>query len=151
MHPDFQDLLRDFASAEVRFMVVGGYAVGVHGHPRATKDLDLWVEASVENAPRVIAALTSFGAPLMGLTERDFWTPEKGLIIGVPPVRIDVITSIAGIAFDAAWPRRVSTRFGDVPTPVIGREDLLTNKRAAGRLQDLADVEALERLARLPQ
>ena len=149
MSPDFLDLLREFANADVRFMIVGGYAVGVHGHVRATKDLDVWVEASADNAPRVIRALRAFGAPLMGLTEDEITVPGKGLIIGVPPMRIDVITAIAGVTFEAAWGHHVLARFGELQAPVIGRDDLLTNKRAAARLQDLADVEALERLAKL--
>lgn len=145
MSPDFLDLLREFASAEVRSLVVGGYAVGAHGHPRATKDLDVWVDASPDNAPRVIAALRAFGAPLMGLSVADLSAPGKGLIIGVPPMRIDIITAIDGITFEQAWPHRVLLRLDTVETYVIGRDDLLTNKRASGRAQDLADVEALER------
>ena len=148
MSPDFLDLLREFANADVRFMIVGGYAVGVHGHVRATKDLDVWVEASADNAPRVIRALRAFGAPLMGLTADEITVPGKGLIIGVPPMRIDVITSIAGVTFGAAWGDHILARFGDMEAPVIGRAHLLANKRAAGRLQDLADVEALEQLAK---
>jgi hypothetical protein len=147
MDPDFLDLLREFARADVRFLVVGGYAVGVHGHVRATKDLDLWVDASAENAPRVIRALRAFGAPLVGLTEAELATPGKGLMIGVPPTRIDVLTKIDGLTFTEAWPGHIEARFGEASVPVLGREELLKNKRASGRLQDLADVEALERLA----
>jgi hypothetical protein len=98
MSPDFLDLLRAFSDAEARFLVVGAYAVGVHGHPRATKDLDVWIEASDENAPRVMRALVAFGAPLMGITESDLRKPGIGLQIGVAPGRIDVLTKITGVA-----------------------------------------------------
>jgi hypothetical protein len=91
----------------VRFLIVGGYAVAFHGRPRATKDLDVWVEASPENAPRVLRALRAFGAPLHGLTEQDLETPEVGLQIGVAPQRIDVITRVSGLLFEDAWPNRV--------------------------------------------
>src|SRR6478735_1811743 len=150
MSPDFLDLLRALLGANVRFLVVGAYAVGVHGRPRATKDLDVWVEASAENAPKVINALTEFGAPLMGLTEADLKTAGVGLQIGVEPGRIDVLTSVSGVLFGDAWPHRVQADFADgVRCHVIGLEQLLQNKRAAGRPQDLADVAALELLHRL--
>jgi hypothetical protein len=150
MNPDFLDLLRAFSAADVRFLVVGAYALGVHGRPRATKDFDVWVEASAENAPKVVRALRAFGAPLMGLTEDDLRTPGIGLQIGLEPGRIDVLTAISGVTFEEAWPGRIEAEFGDgVRCGVIGVEHLLKNKRAAGRPQDLADVDALERLERL--
>jgi hypothetical protein len=130
-------------------LIVGGYAVAAHGRPRATKDLDVWVEASPENAPRVMQALRAFGAPLHGLTERDLETPEVGLQIGVPPQRIDVLTRVSGISFEDAWPNRVAVAVApDLRLPFVGLADLLRNKRAAGRPQDVADVAALERLGR---
>ena len=147
MNPDFLDLLRSLLAADARFLIVGAYAVGVHGRPRATKDLDVWVEPCVENAPKVMSALVDFGAPLMGLTIKDLETPEVGLQIGVAPVRIDVLTKISGVSFEAAWPARIEADFDEgVRCAVIGFDDLLKNKRAAGRPQDLADVAALERL-----
>lgn len=147
MSPDFLDLLRALSEAEARFLVVGAYAVGVHGRPRATKDLDVWVEASEENAPRILRGLLSFGAPLMGLTEAELREPGVGLQIGVEPGRIDVLTKISGVTFQEAWPTRVQAKFGDgVRCDVIGLNELLRNKRAAARPQDLADVHALERL-----
>ncbi len=150
MNPDFLDLLRALLGADAKFLVVGAYAVGVHGHPRATKDLDVWVEASVDNAPRVIAALREFGAPLMGLSVGDLEVPGVGLQIGVPPGRIDVLTEISGVDFSAAWPGRTEAEFGEnVVCSVIGLQHLLQNKRTAARPQDLADVDALERLARV--
>ena len=146
MNQDFLDLLSALNVAEARFLVVGAYAVGVHGHPRATKDLDVWVEATAENAPKLMRALREFGAPLGDLTESDLASVGKGFKMGEPPRRIDVLTQIEGMTFERAWPRRSEALFGDVRCAVIGLDDLLANKRAAGRPQDLADVAALERL-----
>ena len=127
-------------------MVVGGYAVGVHGHPRATKDLDIWVEPSQDNAERVMAALVAFVAPLGDLSVEDLATPGTGFMMGRPPSRIDIITKIAGLDFHPAWSRRIVRSFGDVECPVISIEDLIVNKRAAGRPQDLVDAEVLEEI-----
>jgi hypothetical protein len=146
--PDFRDLLFELSEADAKYLVVGGYAVGVHGHPRATKDIDIWVEASNDNAPRVITALRGFGAPLMGLTEEDLRVPGVGLRIGVEPGRIDLLTKITGVGFAAAWDGKFDAVFDDVSVHVIGLTELFANKRAAGRPQDLADVAALERLLR---
>lgn len=146
LSPDFRDLLCALSEADAKYLVVGGYAVGVHGHPRATKDLDVWIEASRENAPKVIAALVKFGAPLMGLTESDLHAPGVGLRIGVEPGRIDVLTKITGVDFASAWAGKLDAVFGDVLAHVIGWTELIANKRAAGRAQDIADVLALERL-----
>lgn len=152
MNPDFLDLLRALLDADVRFMVVGAYAVGVHGRPRATKDLDVWVEASVRNSSRVIRALKAFGAPLMGLTAKNIQKPGLGLLIGKEPLRIDVLTKISGVSFAEAWKGHIEEHFApDLLCPVIGLEALLANKRAAGRPQDVADVDALERLQRALQ
>jgi hypothetical protein len=150
MTPDFLDLLRALLDADARFMIVGAYAVGVHGRPRATKDLDVWVEATAANAPKVISALREFGAPLMGLTEADLHQPGIGLQIGVEPGRIDVLTTVSGVRFEDAWPSSIQADFAEsVRCHVIGLSHLLQNKRAAARPQDLADVAALERLQRL--
>jgi hypothetical protein len=149
MNPDFVDLLRALLAADARFMVVGAYAVGIHGRPRATKDLDIWVEPSVENAPKLIAALREFGAPLMGLTEEELKEPGVGLQIGMPPLRIDILTKVSGLTFAQAWATHVEAHITEGLTcPVIGLVALLANKRASGRAQDLADVAALERLDR---
>jgi hypothetical protein len=144
---DFRDLLFALCEADARFLVVGGYAVGVHGYPRATKDLDVWVEASESNAAKVIAALQAFGAPLMGLSESDLQTPGVGLRIGVEPGRVDLLTKVTGVEFATAWTNRVEVAFGDVRAHVIGLAELLANKRAAAR-PHIADVDALDRLAR---
>jgi len=141
---DLRDLLRAFIDHEVRFLVVGGYALAVHGHPRATGDLDVWVECSEANAERAYRALRAFGAPLGDLVELDLATPGTVFQIGLPPFRIDVLTRITGVAFGAAWPDRREARIDELVVPVIGREALLANKRALGRHRDLADVELLE-------
>jgi hypothetical protein len=144
MNLDFLDLLRAFAARNVRFLVVGAYALAVHGRPRATGDLDIWVEATRDNAPRVMAALTDFGAPLGQISEADFSTPGIVFQIGLPPSRIDLLTALTGLSFDEAWLTRVSGPFGSVTVDFIGREALIQNKRATGRAKDLADIEELD-------
>lgn len=143
--PDFLDLLTALNDADARFMLVGGHAVGLFGHPRATKDFDLWVEASSENARRVFRALSEFGAPLRDLVEEDFAHAGNGFRMGSPPFRIELLTEISGVRFEDAWPRRETVDLEGVRCFVIARADLIANKRAAGRPQDLADVDSLER------
>ncbi|MCP5071049.1 MAG: hypothetical protein GY946_31180 [bacterium] len=143
INPDFKDLLLAFNAAEVRYLVVGAYAVTFHAQPRFTKDLDLWVEASPENAARVHKALTAFGAPIGELTVDDLANPEMVYQIGVAPNRIDVLMGVSGLGFSEAWPERVDSTYGDCPIHVISRQDLIRNKRAAGRPQDLIDLRAL--------
>lgn len=142
---DFRDLFAALNAAGARYLVVGGYAVAFHAEPRFTKDLDIWVEASGPNAARVMTALREFGTPLANLADGDLAQPELVFQIGIPPNRIDLVTSIEGVAFSEAWPRRASTRYGDQPIAVIGREDLTENKRACGRPQDLLDLDLLQR------
>lgn len=150
LNEDFLELLSSLLDAEAKFLVIGAYAVGVHGRPRATKDLDVWVEASAENAVRVLRALREFGAPLGDLTQSDLEQLGTGFKMGAPPRRIDILTQIEGITFAEAWPNRVEAEFGDgVRCPVIGLADIITNKRAAGRPQDLADVVVLEKISRV--
>jgi hypothetical protein len=143
--PDFLDLLTALSAADARCLLVGGHAVGFHGVPRATKDIDLWIEASPDNAARVLTALRAFGAPLAGLTEADLSTAGQGFRMGAPPFRIELLTEVSGVSFADAWPRRVRTVVEGVPLSVISLADLLDNKRAAARPQDIADVDALER------
>ena len=143
MNPDFVDLLRAFIGADVRFLVVGAYALAHHGRPRATGDLDVWVEPTTANAPRVVSALATFGAPMADITESDFATPGVVFQIGVPPGRIDVLTELTGLAFDEAWPGRDAGRFGDLTVDFIGRDAFIRNKRATGRAKDLGDIEGL--------
>lgn len=143
MNQDFLDLLRAFAAHDVRFLIVGAYALAIHGRPRATGDLDLWVDATPENATRVYASLRSFGAPLGEVSERDFAVPGIVYQIGVPPARIDVLTQISGLVFDEAWPTRLRGSFGPVDVDFIGRDAFIRNKLATGRDKDRVDVESL--------
>jgi hypothetical protein len=143
MNQDFLDLLRAFCDRNVRFLVVGAYALAVHGRPRATGDLDVWVDATADNAPRVIAALSDFGAPLTTVTASDFGSPGIVFQMGLPPARIDVLTQLSGITFDEAWPTRVRAPFGDLQVDYLGRDAFIRNKRATGRAKDLGDIEGL--------
>jgi hypothetical protein len=142
---DFRDLLIELVKAKARFLIVGAHALGVHGVPRATVDLDIWIDASQENAKRVWAALAAFGAPLDTLQIRvaDLTQPDVVAQFGLPPYRIDIMTGVSGISFDEAWPERVEDLFEDVRVPFLGRDALIRSKRASGRTKDLADLEAL--------
>jgi hypothetical protein len=143
MNRDFVDLLRAFAEADVRFLIVGAYALAHHGRPRATGDLDIWVNPTPVNAPRVMRALAAFGAPLDDISEADFARPGVVFQIGVPPGRIDLLTDLTGLTFDEAWPTRASGSFGDLTVDFLGRDAFIRNKRATGRMRDLADIEGL--------
>ncbi len=145
MNQDLIDLLRAFADQRVEYLVVGAHALAAHGHVRATKDLDVWIRPTPDNAERAFRALAVFGAPLSELTAVDLATPGTVFQIGVAPVRIDILTHIDGVGFEEAWSARVSASFGPVASQVLSREHLIRNKRASGRLQDLADLERLER------
>ncbi len=142
---DFRDLLIELVKAKARFLIVGAHALGVHGVPRATVDLDIWIDASQQNAKRVWAALAAFGAPLdtLQIQQTDLTQPDVVAQFGLPPYRIDIMTGVSGISFEEAWPDRVEDLFEDVRVPFLGREALIRNKRASGRTKDLADLEAL--------
>jgi hypothetical protein len=144
MNSDFSELLLTFNEHHVEYLLVGAHALAVYGHVRATKDLDVWVRPDSGNAQRILHALTAFGAPLGDLSRDDLSKPGTIFQIGIPPLRIDVITAIDGVDFAEAWPDRFQTRFGGVPIFVISRHHLLANKKKAARLQDLADAEYLE-------
>ena len=150
MNEDFIDLLRSLSEAEARFLVVGAHALAAYGVPRATGDIDIWIPADKTNADRVFLALANFGAPLgaLGLSASDFAAPDTVVQIGLPPRRIDVLTGISGVDFEAAWERRISFTFSGVAVPVLGRDDLVANKRAAGRPKDLADLAVLDAKSR---
>ena len=145
VNPDFRDLFAALNAADARYLVVGAHAVAFYAEPRFTKDLDIWIEASPSNAPRVMAALRAFGAPMAGVTDADFGQPEITMQIGVAPNRIDITTQIDGVTFESAWPNRMPSTFGDQPIWLIGRRDLVANKQAAGRPQDLLDLAVLAR------
>ncbi|MEQ1898412.1 MAG: hypothetical protein ABL971_13590 [Vicinamibacterales bacterium] len=143
MNQDFVDLLRALLAADARFLIVGAYALAHHGRPRATGDLDVWVDATPDNASRVIRALVAFGAPMEHISEADFASPGAVVQLGVPPGRIDLLTSLTGLAFNEAWPTRDTGTFGGVTVGVLGREAFIRNKRETGRTRDLGDIEGL--------
>ena len=142
MNPDFKEILSIFNENEVKYLVVGAHAVMKYSEPRYTKDLDVWVEASEENAKRVYSALGAFGAPLGGLTEADFMS-EGFFQMGRPPIRIDIMMSIEGVVFSEAWPNRQEGDFDGVPALFIGRDDLIKAKGASARPQDLIDIDSM--------
>lgn len=144
LNPDFRDMLSAFIEESVEFLVVGAYALAAHGVPRATGDLDFWIRRDSDNAQRVFRALGLFGAPLDQLNVADLTRPDLVYQIGVEPNRIDILTTIDGVTFEEAWPSRVTARIDDLDVPILGREQLIRNKRALGRTKDLADIEALE-------
>jgi hypothetical protein len=143
MNQDFLDLLRAFIEGNVRFLIVGAYALAVHGRPRATGDLDVWVDATPENAAKVMSALERFGAPTAQVSVEDFSRPGIVFQMGLPPLRIDVLTELSGLTFTEAWSSRMQAAFGPVMADVIGREAFIKNKRATGRTKDLGDIESL--------
>jgi hypothetical protein len=140
---DFSEFVSLLNAHKVRFLIVGGYALAAHGLPRYTGDFDTWIWLGSENAHRVLNALKEFGFGELGLTENDFDRSDSIVQLGYPPHRIDVLTSIDGVEFDDAWHRHIEIEIGGEIIGFIGREDLLANKRAAGRPQDLADIARL--------
>ena len=144
MNRDFAEMLSALSDAGAEFLVVGAHALAAHGTPRATGDLDIWVNPTPANAALVMAALRAFGAPLTNLTIDDLTTPDLVFQIGVVPSRVDILTTISGISFDDAWTRRMVLAIEGVQVPVLGRDDFIANKRASGRPKDLVDVDSLE-------
>ncbi len=143
MSPDFKEILSTFNEHEVKYLIVGAYAVIKYSEPRYTKDLDIWVEPSADNAPRVYAALKAFGAPMSKLTESDFAT-DGFFQMGRPPVRIDILMSIDGVEFVDAWPNRQEGDFDGIPANFISADDLITNKSISARPQDTIDIESVK-------
>jgi hypothetical protein len=143
VNSDFSDLLRLFNASNVEYLVIGGYALIQYAEPRYTKDLNLWISTDPKNAEAVYLALQQFGAPLEGLSQKDF--AEDGFFyqMGVPPVRVDILMGIPGLQFQSAWQRREMVWFDNLPVFFISRQDLITAKKASGRPQDLLDVEVL--------
>jgi hypothetical protein len=144
VNPDFSDMLSALSAEGVEYLLVGAYAMAVHGVPRATGDIDIWVRPTEANAERAFRALARYGAPMADLTVTDLSKPGTVFQIGVAPNRIDVLTAIDGVGFDEAWSRRVTSDEVVPAVPVIGRDDLIRNKRATGRSRDLADADRLE-------
>ena len=146
MNEDFLDLLIELLDADARFIIVGAHAMAVHGVPRATGDMDVWISPAASNAERVWAALQRFGAPVaqLGVTLEDLQTPGMVVQIGQPPRRIDLLTDVSGLDFDEAWSHRTMHSIGPRTVPFLSREDLIRNKRASGRPKDVADLSLLE-------
>lgn len=141
---DLRQLLRALNEHGVEYLVVGGWAVGFYSEPRSTKDIDLFIRSGMKNSEAVFRALAKYGAPLAGLTPADFRdSPTSVFQIGFSPVRADILQSIDGVDFDDAWPHRVELSLGGIAVHVISAEHLIQNKLKSGRLQDLADVEAI--------
>ena len=144
MNRDFSDMLSALSGEGAEYLVVGAYALAVHGVPRATGDIDIWIRPTEDNAARVWSALQRFGAPLQSLRLDDLTRPGTVFQIGIAPNRIDILTAIDGVQFDEAWSRRTDQSIEGSSVPVIGRSDLIRNKRATGRARDAADAEQLE-------
>jgi predicted nucleotidyltransferase len=147
VNSDFSDLLRIFNANNVKYLIIGGYAVIHYAEPRYTKDLEVWISADKDNATAVYKALKEFGAPLAGLTEADF--AEEGYFyqMGRPPMRVDILMGIPGLEFEKAWQNRVEVNFDGLTVKFISREDLIASKKASGRPQDLIDVDLLDQEA----
>ena len=143
IQPDFRDLLELFNSHKVKYIIVGGYALAFHGAPRYTGDIDIFVASNAKNAERIFSALKDFGFGSVGLTPADFNKPGQIIQLGVPPVRIDIVTSITGVSWEEAESNQVKGNYGDIRVQYIGREQLIVNKKDVGRKKDLADLEAL--------
>ncbi|HSR54353.1 MAG TPA: hypothetical protein VLV83_26305 [Acidobacteriota bacterium] len=144
LNPDYRDMLSGFSEAKAEYLLIRAYALASHGLVRATKNIDLWVRPTPENAARVVKALISFGAPVDHFSAEDFTRPNNVLQVGVAPVRIDLTTSVSGLTFEKAWKSREVIEVDDLSVPVIGLAGLITNKRSSGRPQDLVDLEWLE-------
>lgn len=143
MNRDFVEILSALIEARAEFLVVGAHALAAYGTPRATGDLDIWINPTRDNAERVLKALAAFGAPLFDLAVADLTASETVFQIGVPPARIDILAGITGVAFTDAWPRRLNIQIDGLAVPVIGREDFIVNKRATGRPKDISDLTLL--------
>jgi hypothetical protein len=140
---DLREFIGLLASENVEYLVVGGHAVAWHGYPRFTGDIDFFVRASADNADKLLRVLDRFGFGTAGITAADLVQPEKIVQMGIPPNRIDLLTSISGVTFERAWSGRIAAELDGLTVPMIARDDLLANKRASGRLKDLDDLEKL--------
>lgn len=144
LNRDFSELLSELNTGGARYLLVGGYALSFYGRPRATGDLDLWIDSTPPNAETVFRALANYGAPLEGVTAADLAKPGTVLQIGVSPNRVDILTSLTGLTFEGAWQNRKPISFGDVPLFVISESDFVRNKRSVGRSQDIVDADAIQ-------
>jgi hypothetical protein len=146
LNEDYKDMLRALCAENVKFILVGAYALAAHGYPRATMDIDIWVMPSPQNAESVLQALRRFGTPLHNLTKEDLENDETIFQIGVAPRRIDIITAASGLEFEKTYARSLIVNIEGIEVHIPSLEDLIANKRATGRTKDLADAEALESL-----
>jgi len=144
LNQDFKEFIALLNNNDVRYLVVGGYAVALHGHPRYTKDIDIWIELTPENADRIVQALKQFGFASLGLTPADFLEPSQVIQLGYPPRRIDLLTSLKGVDFESCYPDRTTIEIDGVNINFIDLANLKKNKQATGRHQDLADLENLK-------
>ena len=144
LNPDFKEFIESLNGNGVRYLVVGGYAVALHGYPRYTKDMDVWVEMTSENATRVVKALDQFGFGSLDLKESDFTVPDQIIQLGSPPRRSDILTTLPGVEFSECYPSHTTVDIEGVSVNFIDLENLKKNKQATGRHQDLADLENLE-------
>lgn len=145
LNPDFKEFLQSLNKNDVRYLVVGGYAVAFHGHPRYTKDIDIWIDLDEQNAQKVVKALVDFGFSSLNLTPADFLEPDNVIQLGYPPRRIDLLIGLEGAAFDECYSARLEEEMEGIRVCFIDRENLARLKRAAGRPQDLADLDNLTR------
>ncbi|MDR1813319.1 MAG: nucleotidyltransferase [Tannerella sp.] len=143
LNKDFKEFIGLLNAHEVQYLVVGGYAVALYGHPRYTKDIDIWVSSDRQNAQNLIAALTEFGFSFPNLNADDFTTPDAIIQLGYPPNRIDLLTTLSGVAFDECYASRLEVVIDDIKVCYIDIEHLIINKLSSGRYQDLADLENL--------
>ena len=144
LNPDFKEFIQSLNDNQVRYLVVGGYAVALHGYPRYTKDIDIWIDTTQINATRIVQALQQFGFGSLGLKEQDFLEPDTIIQLGFPPRRIDLLTTLPGVNFTDSFPARVVVEIDGITVNFIDLDNLKKNKRATGRAQDMADVENLE-------
>ena len=145
LNSDYKDMLQVLLDNNVKFLLVGAYAMGAHGYPRATGDIDIWVEPTVENSPKVYRSMEAFGAPLHDIDESTFTTPSVVFQIGIAPRRIDIITTLSGIEFDDAYQQRQIIELEGMNIPILSFDDLIRNKRATGRDKDRLDADRLEK------
>lgn len=144
LNQDFKEFIQSFNDNGVRYLVVGGYAVALHGYPRYTKVMDVWVEMTDENASKIVKALDQFGFGALDLKASDFTVPDQIIQLGYPPRRIDILTTLPGVEFSVCFPSHITVDIDDVLVNFIDLENLKRNKKATGRHQDLADLENLE-------
>jgi len=146
LSPDFKEFIKLLNDHNVKYLIVGGYALAFHGHPRYTKDIDVWIESSMDNADKLLKVLSDFGFESIELSSSDFLVSDNVIQLGLPPNRIDILTSVDGINFGESSSKAKVITIDNIAIHLIGINDLITNKMASGRLQDLADVEKLKEI-----